>query len=1085
MADRRTNNLANGLRIAAAIAPVLFAIGIARADEDTSPAPILQYFESTYNTLEDRMGDVFKAGYGMVYTPPPGRADSGNQSVGYDQYNRFDLGSAGNPTLYGTETGLKAAVNAAHTAGIDYGVDFVMNHNGYSGTGGDVNAFYAAGGYPGFVGPLQTSDPNAPGYNTQGYNTADGDFHGAYAFGDTDGRLAGLIDINHSTNYQFIRNPTQADSRNIPAGTYTNKVDPNNARFYSDRSGKSGVIYVYDPTTGEQNIAIYNFAKDPANVSVNNATPENATGYLMRNAQWLVQTIGVDAFRLDATKNMDPYVLNYYDRGVYRQSTRTLLDGSQKQIFSWGEYYDGDTSKLLSVVRKDINPSDPGRIGGNRDTLDFPLWFAVKSNFSNNGYNNNWYNVRSSSLDLADDGLMNGSVGVKFAGSHDDGVPDLSNTAYAYTLMLPGNAIVYDNAKQFGAGRDFPKSGRADALGGAYGDAMTKLVNIRNVYAQGNFQERFVSKESYAYERNRQSLTLLSNRTDNYYDNERIYNNFAYGEYLVELTGNAAKYGAPQVLQVTNDYYNGPSYVNASFLPNNGGDHGYLVYGLQAPQGSLALSNVAQTLKGGTPTLSGSLDSQLYQNATTRLTDVQVVNGNSFSATLNTNAVNLLGSIRDHNADGDNALIKLDGGLDLNGNGHVDFVTPGSTSYGFENFTGTKSPGYFNANGNGTYSQSINTAGLSEGYHYLTIRAFRHRDDGGPAVYQDFKETIYVDRFKPISAVDSFHAYDTAGGNDIWIKSTDQTANSVHTYLNLPANMTDAQILAMVNNGQGGTSQIDRDVFKTGFGSMPNGNNVVTIVTYEIDGNYNIQRIAGVTGANTNSLGKGIGDLNHDGVIDANDMSGTSYGFEHVLYAKNNEFNAAADVNGDGLIDSRDLFALDNVTSSASADTKSALRSTELRRGNINGQFGTDAWDIDAEYQAIGKTGDIWTPDLNVDGKVDQADVDTLVHSVFKSEYGDVNLDGKVDINDLRILAADLNKSGQGWAAGDLTGDGTVNAADESLMSKYFNFGVAPADQMTFAQAESIVGVPEPALLGAAGIGGLFMLRRTRKAYTL
>src|SRR5574340_1498886 len=59
--------------------------------EDVSAPVILQYFESTYGVIEQRAPDVFKAGYGAIYTPPPGRADSGNVSVGYAQYDRFDL----------------------------------------------------------------------------------------------------------------------------------------------------------------------------------------------------------------------------------------------------------------------------------------------------------------------------------------------------------------------------------------------------------------------------------------------------------------------------------------------------------------------------------------------------------------------------------------------------------------------------------------------------------------------------------------------------------------------------------------------------------------------------------------------------------------------------------------------------------------------------------------------------------------------------------------------------------------------------------------------------------------------------------
>src|SRR5262245_26120415 len=73
----------------------------AAAVDQSAPA-ILQMFEATYKTMEKRAPDMFMAGYGAIWTPPPGRADQGNLSVGYDVYDRFDLGSAGNYTLYGS-----------------------------------------------------------------------------------------------------------------------------------------------------------------------------------------------------------------------------------------------------------------------------------------------------------------------------------------------------------------------------------------------------------------------------------------------------------------------------------------------------------------------------------------------------------------------------------------------------------------------------------------------------------------------------------------------------------------------------------------------------------------------------------------------------------------------------------------------------------------------------------------------------------------------------------------------------------------------------------------------------------------------
>src|ERR1043165_4118363 len=95
--------------------------------EDVSPPVILQYFEGRYETIEERSADIFKSGYGMIYTPPPGRADQGNFSVGYDQYDRFELGGPGNYTLYGSETGLKVLVRTMHLAGMDYYIDYVIN----------------------------------------------------------------------------------------------------------------------------------------------------------------------------------------------------------------------------------------------------------------------------------------------------------------------------------------------------------------------------------------------------------------------------------------------------------------------------------------------------------------------------------------------------------------------------------------------------------------------------------------------------------------------------------------------------------------------------------------------------------------------------------------------------------------------------------------------------------------------------------------------------------------------------------------------------------------------------------------------
>src|SRR5947208_993805 len=64
-----------------------FRIPVIQAQDVSAPA-ILQYFESSYGAIEGRMADIHAAGYGSMYTPPPGRAEGGT-SVGYDQYDRL------------------------------------------------------------------------------------------------------------------------------------------------------------------------------------------------------------------------------------------------------------------------------------------------------------------------------------------------------------------------------------------------------------------------------------------------------------------------------------------------------------------------------------------------------------------------------------------------------------------------------------------------------------------------------------------------------------------------------------------------------------------------------------------------------------------------------------------------------------------------------------------------------------------------------------------------------------------------------------------------------------------------------------
>lgn len=98
------------------------------------------------------MPELAEAGYSSLWLPPPTKG-SGGLSVGYDLWDRFDLGSKDQRgtvrTRYGTEAELLEMVRVAHRFGIRVYFDNIMNHNAFDVPG--YNAYTPIDTYPGFV----------------------------------------------------------------------------------------------------------------------------------------------------------------------------------------------------------------------------------------------------------------------------------------------------------------------------------------------------------------------------------------------------------------------------------------------------------------------------------------------------------------------------------------------------------------------------------------------------------------------------------------------------------------------------------------------------------------------------------------------------------------------------------------------------------------------------------------------------------------------------------------------------------------------------------------------------------------------
>ena len=130
-------------------------------------------------------------------------------------------------------------------------------------------------------------------------------------------------------------------------------------------------------------------------------------------------------------------------------------------------------------------------------------------------------------------------------------------------------------------------------------------------------------------------------------------------------------------------------------------------------------------------------------------------------------------------------------------------------------------------------------------------------------------------------------------------------------------------------------------------------------------------------------------------------------------------------------------------------------------------------------YSKLGTTSDLWFDDLNVDGIVSTADVDTLIHTIFQTEYGDSTLNGSVDTIDFNVLASNFGKtSGVGWASADFNGDGRCDTLDFNLLATHFGFHFT-SDMLPGAGLGSVV--PEPTSLASLGLMSAMLLSRTSR----
>ena len=698
---------------------VLLVLALSIFPRSSQAEVILQYFETRWDEIYQRLPELAEIGYESLWTPPPGKSPIGGPypfayggNVGYNSFDRFDLGDMpqrGNwETRYGSRTSLRNLVDNAHQSDIKIYPDIVFNHTG---NGPDYRT------YPGMVpqdfhGWNDAAQPGgfkrAPRMSVW---TPDNGFGGTL-----NQELVSLMDIvlEFDGRFQGANAPNYASD---PSPFVRHPGDPEKYPYFSQ--------------TGYTN--------------------ENSRQFIVRWINWLGYAMDYDGVRLDAPKHvakeffgLTKDTANYTNSFIYNIQKNFNERRGLTDTDLYDDMYANDTRRDDAIVFSEFfigsvaevdywrNPSDRGW-GIQTRYLNFPLKSGMMKSAFNDG------NLGT----LASLGVsFDPTEAVNFVQSHDEAPLSRLELAYAYLLTHIGVPVVYfsgNNLKDSEIGRAYGKNtwmnkgydyALGDTVNGSKNEAIPNLIYIHNQFSRGKEYTRWSENDYFAFERYADSNNngspdageglLLTVLNDSGSDQTRngIQTAFAPGTPLKDYTGKN-----PNTVYVDNS-----GKVNITV----GGWWGQ-GYGCWAPFNAdgPATGSAIQFAGTGVGTMNwvipGGRDAAAKPRTITRLT------GDSATLDIRYRNPSLGGESVD------NVLVKWGQGRNLNASA-TDFGGKDPVIGGYEQATLVT---------NGQYRLVADLTGVPEGLHTVKARVFNGRTGNKPALFQTFTTTVYVDRRGP------------------------------------------------------------------------------------------------------------------------------------------------------------------------------------------------------------------------------------------------------------------------------------------------------------------------------------------------
>ncbi len=491
----------------------------------------LQYFETPWSEIADRLPEVVQAGYALLWLPPPSKGCEGTADPGYAVFDRFDLGDkhqrGTTATRYGTRAQLRRLTREVHRLGAKVIFDVIMNHNGNPSLVENAHVTLKPVAIDAFPGTLPEDYHLLPG------RTSDGSTYEVKQPAARGGGTAWLSPLSGGNPEAYVAAVKMPAGVSVPG--YTHLVRAPRIQnwdyawevqnysllglvdFALDQhlnAAKTGVDKATDGYNNLTGLALPAYVRQPGCAACypsGKPVAEDIRQYLHRWIWWLSQETDADGYRLDAIKHVPPAFFNYDFAGDAVAFNKAIQDDyDARRGYKDGDDDDGVKDAVLfgesyTGIEK-VSELQDYRETGMR-LLNFPLMFKLLDLFSAGTYGGGDLGQLSYPHPAdqqkgawVEFGGLGRADGVHFAQSHDQQPPSLQeDLAFAFVLTRPGDAVVFFDGNNYDA-KSWVAPGRSDALGDG-GDTITTLVSIHNHYARGGMHNRFVDDDAYVYER--------------------------------------------------------------------------------------------------------------------------------------------------------------------------------------------------------------------------------------------------------------------------------------------------------------------------------------------------------------------------------------------------------------------------------------------------------------------------------------------------------------------------------------------------------------------------------------------------------